>query len=43
MQVFTAMLNQMLVLFIFMAVGFFLNKKKLLPQNDSTVFSKLET
>ena len=43
MQVFSAMLNQMLVLFIFMAVGFFLNKKKLLPQNDSTVLSKLET
>ena len=43
MQVFTATLNQMLVLFIFMALGFFLNKKRLLPLDDSVVLSKLET
>ena len=43
MQVFSATLNQMLVLFIFMALGFFLNKKKLLPLDDSVVLSKLET
>lgn len=43
MQVFTATLNQMLVLFIFMALGFFLNKKRLLPLDDSIVLSKLET
>lgn len=43
MQVFTATLNQMLVLFIFMALGFFLNKKQLLPLDDSVVLSKLET
>ena len=43
MQVFTATLNQMLVLFIFMALGFFLNKKRLLPFDDSVVLSKLET
>ena len=43
MQVFTATLNQMLVLFIFMALGFFLNKKRLLPIDDSVVLSKLET
>ena len=43
MQVFTATLNQMLVLFIFMALGFFLNKNKLLPSDDSVVLSKLET
>ena len=43
MQVFTATLNQMLVLFIFMALGFFLNKKRLLPLDDSLVLSKLET
>ena len=33
----------MLVLFIFMALGFFLNKKRLLPLDDSVVLSKLET
>ena len=43
MQVFTATLNQMLVLFIFMALGFFLNKKRLLPLDDSVVLSKPET
>ena len=43
MQVFTATLNQMLVLFIFMALGFFLNEKRLLPLDDSVVLSKLET
>lgn len=43
MQVFTATLNQMMVLFIFMALGFFLNKKRLLPLDDSVVLSKLET
>jgi len=31
------------VLFIFMALGFFLNKKRLLPLDDSVVLSKLET
>ena len=43
MQVFSATLNQMLVLFIFMALGFMLNKKGLLPKDSSTVLSKLET
>ena len=43
MQVFSATFNQMLVLFIFMALGFFLNKKRLLPLDDSVVLSKLET
>ena len=43
MQVFTATLNQMLALFIFMALGFFLNKKRLLPLDDSVVLSKFET
>ena len=43
MQVFSATLNQMLVLFIFMAMGFFLNKKRLLPLDSSTALSKLET
>lgn len=43
MQVFGAVLNQMLVLFVFMAAGFFLNKKQILPKDDSVVLSKLET
>lgn len=43
MQVFSATFNQMLVLFIFMALGFFLNKKKLIPNDGSVVLSKLET
>ena len=43
MQVFSATLNQMLVLFIFMALGFFLNKKGLLLKDSSAVLSKLET
>ncbi len=43
MEVFSATLNQMLVLFIFMALGFFLNKKRMLPMEDTVVLSKLET
>lgn len=43
LSVFTATLNQMLVLFLFMAIGFFFNKKRLLPADDATVLSKLET
>ncbi len=43
MQVFSATLNQMFVLFIFMALGFFLNYKKILPNNTSSVISRLET
>lgn len=43
MQVFSTTFNQMLVLFIFMALGFFLNKKKLIPNDGSVVLSKLET
>lgn len=43
MQVFSATLNQMLVLFLFMAIGFYMNKKNLLPKDDSVVLSKLET
>ncbi len=31
------------MLFIFMALGFILNKKKILPQNTSAILSKLET
>jgi predicted permease len=43
MQIFNITLNQMLVLFTFMAVGFFLNKKNLLTKETSKVLSKLET
>lgn len=43
MQVFSATLNQMLVLFIFMALGFALNKKGILPSDSSATLSKLET
>ena len=43
MQVFSATLNQMFVLFIFMALGYFLNYKSILPNNATAVISKLET
>lgn len=43
MQIFSASLNQMLVMFLFMALGYFLNFKKILPKNTSTVLSRLET
>ena len=43
MQVFSATLNQMLVLFAFMALGYFLNFKGILPLNTSTALSRLET
>ena len=42
-MLFQTTLNQMLVLFLFMALGFFLNKKKILPENAAGVLSKLET
>ncbi len=43
MQVFLATLNQMFVLFIFMALGYFLNFKGILPLNTSIALSRLET
>ncbi len=43
MSVLNATINQMLVLFIFMAVGFFLNKKNIIPKEGTAVLSKLET
>ena len=43
LQVFSATLNQMLVLFIFMVLGFALNKKGILPSDSSATLSKLET
>lgn len=43
MQVFNATLNQMLVLFTLMVLGYFLNKKGFLPKETSGALSKLET
>ncbi len=43
MKIFSTTLNQMLVLFAFMAIGYFLNKKKLISDNASKVLSRLET
>jgi len=43
MQVFSATLNQMFVLFTFMALGYFLNYKSILPLNSSIAVSRLET
>jgi predicted permease len=43
MQVFSATLNQMFVLFTFMALGYFLNFKGILPLNTSIAVSRLET
>ncbi len=43
MQVFSSTLNQMLVLFTFMALGYFLNFKGILPLNTSLALSRLET
>ena len=43
MEVFTPMLNQMAVLFVFMLAGFILCKLKLAPENAGLVLSKFET
>ena len=43
MQVFSATLNQMFVLFTFIALGYFLNAKGILPLNTSIALSRLET
>ena len=43
MQIFTTPLERMLVLFSFIALGFLMNKKKVLPANAAAVLSKLET
>ncbi len=43
MQVFYSTLNQMIVLFAFISLGFVLNKTKFLPKETATVLSKLET
>lgn len=43
MQVFSATLNQMFVLLAFMALGYFLDFRGILPRNTSTILSRLET
>lgn len=43
MSVLSATINQMLILFAFMALGYFLNAKGILPLNTSLVISRLET
>lgn len=42
-QVFAATLSPMLMMFACMVIGYILNKKKLCPDNTTTVLSKLET
>ena len=39
---FTSILTQMLILFVFIAIGYILSRTKVLPDNSSTVLSKLE-
>lgn len=41
-ETFVITLSQMMVLFFFMALGYIFQKKKLCPENSSTVLSKLE-
>ena len=43
MDVLNSTINQMLVLFCFMALGYFLNAKGILPLNTSIAVSRLET
>ncbi len=42
MNLFVSTLNQLLFLFSFIAIGYFLVKKDLVPKNSSSVLSKLE-
>lgn len=43
MKIFNLTLNQMLVMFLLIVVGFLLRKKSNVPQNAATVMAKLET
>lgn len=42
MEIFSLTLNQMLVMFLFIAIGYLAKKLKLLPDNSGVVLSKLE-
>ena len=41
-EIFRATLSPMLVMFLFIVIGFVCNKRRLLPENAATVLSKLE-
>ena len=41
MELFTSTLSQMLVLFLFIAIGFVLQKTKIVPESGAGVISKL--
>ncbi len=43
MEVFESSINQMLILFLFLALGYFLNRQLIIPVTSSKVLSKLET
>ncbi len=43
MEVFTLVLNQLLMMFIFMSMGFLLRKTNILPEDAGTTLSRLET
>lgn len=43
MEIFKLTVNQMLMMFALILTGYFLRKKKILPDNAGTVMSKLET
>lgn len=43
MQVFSSTVNQMLIMFAFISLGFLLNKTKVLPKETTSVIAKLET
>lgn len=42
MDIFVPVLNQMIVLFLFIVIGYVLGKGKFVPENSSTVLSKME-
>lgn len=43
MEIFLLTLEQVLMMFLLIAVGFVLRKKKILPENAGTAMAKLET
>ena len=42
MEIFNAMLTQMLMMFLFMVVGYFLRKKRIVPENADLAFSRVQ-
>lgn len=43
LQTFTATLSPMVTMFLFLAIGFFLQRRRIVPEGSSTVLAKLET